>query len=305
MALRAGRGGARIGQRDARGPALEIGTASRIPLLDTWLISAASNLLNFIVPLRTGELARGLLLKQCHSVAISAALPTVAVDRSFDLLAVFVLGSLGALSGVRLGARLSTVLLTGAFLFLAFAAFSALAILSRQCLLALADGLLPARLSDGLRPRLLGIFEGLLIGFEAVWRTRPSGLAAVLSLSLLAAVLDSGLFYLLFLGLGAAIPPAVVMTGYALFALTFLVPGAPGYVGSMEALGSLVFGTLGIGRDLAASGVVLFHSLNATTLVLMGAPAMRMLSVHPSSILRSIFRSSGFEAGTGPPASEP
>ena len=59
---------------------------ARVPILDLWLISVASSLVNFVIPIRSGEVAKSLFLKQRHNVSIAASLPTVADDRSFDVL---------------------------------------------------------------------------------------------------------------------------------------------------------------------------------------------------------------------------
>jgi uncharacterized protein (TIRG00374 family) len=257
-----------------------------VPWIDLWLISMASSLVNFVIPLRTGEIARSILLKQRHRVSMAASLPTIAVDRSFDLMAVLILGTLGGLSGIQLSGRLSTVLLVGGIVFLVFVVFLAIAILAGDWLLALAARLLNGRLRDSLQERILGILRGFLTGFATVGR-RPRMLIPMLALSLLAAVMDSGLYYCLLVSLGAYISPAIVLTGYALFALTFLVPGAPGYVGSMEAFGSLVFGALGVGIELAASSVVLYHALNAVILAAVGGIAMWTLGLRPSNAVRS------------------
>jgi len=262
-----------------------------VPLLDVWMISMASSLVNFVIPLRTGELARSLLLKQRHRVPIAASLPTVAVDRSFDLLAVLVVGTLGAFSGISLGGRLSTVLLAGGVLFLTFVVFVVLAIVSGSRLQTVIARLLPNKLGSPLRNRILGILESLFAGFMAMAR-RPAELALLFALSLLSAVLDGILFYFLLLSLGAEFPLAIVLTGFALFTLTFLVPGAPGYIGSMEVFGSLVFGALGMGVETAASTVVLFHALNAVMLGVTGGLAMWALGLRPSNAVRSFIEAS-------------
>ena len=116
--------------------------------------------------------------------------------------------------------------------------FVILAILSGERLLAFIVRLFPSRLGLHVRERILGLLEKFLAGFTAVGR-RPRALAPMLALSLLSAVLDGALYYFLFASLGSIQPPAIVLTGFALFTLTFLVPGAPGYIGSMEAFGSL------------------------------------------------------------------
>jgi len=272
-----------------------------IPLLDIWLISQASSLISFLIPLRTGELARALFLKQRHKLPISASLPTVAVDRSFDLLAVLVIGAVGALSGLRVAGVMSTALALGAALFTAFAGFVVLAIFSQERVLALADRFLPHSLGDPLRHRLLGILRGLLEGFTAIGRS-PRALVGLIGLSFVANLIDAAVLLILFLGLGTVVSPLVVMTGFALFSITFLIPSAPGYVGSMEAFGSLIFGALGAGEIAAASTIVLYHALNTVLLGLGGGLAIWALGLRPQAAFRSVIQA---ERPLAAPAPDP
>ena len=127
-----------------------------VPYFDVWLISLASSLINFVIPIRSGELARSLFLKQRDSVPISASLPTVAVDRSFDLLAVLLIGLAGFLTGLRLGGSMSIILAFGAGLFLGFATFVVMAIFWQERLMRVASRAVPRFIGDSPRNRFLG-----------------------------------------------------------------------------------------------------------------------------------------------------
>ncbi len=256
--------------------------------LEIWLIAYASGLINFIVPIRSGEIAKSLFLKQRDSVPISASLPTVAVDRSFDLLAVLAIGVIGILTGLRLGGSLSIVLAMGAGLFLGFMTFVILAIFWQDRLMRVVEWAVPKWIGKSLRSRMLGILKGIMIGFTAIGR-HPHNLVPIIGMSFVAAMLDAGVFYLLFVAVGNPIPPMVALTGYALFALTFIVPGAPGYIGSMEAFGSLVFGAaLGIPQAASASVVLLFHALSALMLGIFGGIAIWALGFRPTAAFRTV-----------------
>lgn len=267
---------------------------ARLGLFELWLIGLASSLINFVVPIRSGELARSFFLKQRHSIRMSLSLPTVALDRSFDLLAVLLIGIAGALGGLAVDRSVSTMLVIGAALFLAFSAFVTAAILSQQRLSALMRRMVPGWIGESLRRRMLDVLDGLLAGFASIGK-QPRVLLPLLSLSLAAALVDAAVFVVLFTSLGAELAPIVISVGYALFALTFLVPGGPGYVGSMEAFGSLVFGGLGMQQAVAAGGIVVFHALNAVTLAVAGGLAFWALGVRPGSVWRSIQQA---ESGT-------
>lgn len=259
----------------------------RLPALELWLITLTSSLVNFIIPLRTGELARGLLLRQRHELPLAASLPTVAVDRSFDLLAVLAMAGAGLLAGVRSEASFGPALLAASLLLFAFAIFVIGVRRWQQRLLTLFGRALPTALGDGLRGRILTGGSRFLTGLTAAAQ-RPGRMAAMFGLSLLAFLLDVGMVYCLFLALGATPPPATVSTGYALFTLTFLVPGAPGYVGSLEAFGSLAFTSLGIAPHLAAGAAVLFHAVNALILGLFGGLSAWLLGFQPRLVLGEV-----------------
>ncbi len=263
---------------------------------DVFLIQLASSLINFVIPVRSGELARTLFLKQREGIPISSSLPTVAVDRAFDLLTVLVIGGFGLLGGAQLRGSLSIVVAGGVALLTAFGVFVVLTIYRRDRMLRLAEGLLPSFVSQAMRRRILGVLQGLTAGFTTIGKA-PQTLIPLLLLSFGSAALDASVFYLLFTGIGAVVPVNTIVTGYALFALTFIVPGAPGYVGSFEAFGSLVFSSLGAPQAAAASAVVVFHALNAIMLAVAGGLAFWMLGVRATAIWRSIARTEPELAG--------
>jgi uncharacterized protein (TIRG00374 family) len=270
-----------------------------VGLVDVWLIALASNLINFLVPIRSGELARVVLLKQRRGTSMAASLPTVFVDRSFDLMAVLALGTSGALMGVRIAGRGSEVMAAGAALLLAFLAFIIAVAAFRERFIGIFGRLLSRLLGERSRDWLLGLADRFLGGFAAV-RHRPRDLAAMAALSLCASLLDAAAFAMMFIALGRMYPPSLIVAGFALFALTFLVPSAPGYVGSMEAFGSLVFTGLGVPSQVAAGAVVLYHALNVLVLGATGAPALWAVGLRSGATWRASLQLADDGTPSGP-----
>jgi hypothetical protein len=187
--------------------------------------------------------------------------------------------------GAGLDADLSAVLIAGGALLLAFALVVLLAYAARNRLPALLARLWPARLGEKLLARVQGVLEQVLRVLTMLLR-KPKDVVPLLGLSLAAGLMDALFLLCLFMSLGSNASFLLVLTGYALFTLTFLIPSAPGYVGSMEALGLLVFATLGVNHDLAASVVVLNHALIALLLGVTGGFAMSALGVKPGMVAR-------------------
>ncbi len=261
---------------------------AQVQRADVWLIVLASSLINFVIPIRSGELARSLFLKQRENVPISASLPTVAVDRSFDLLVVLLIGAVGVLGGAGLGGSLSLVLGLGAVLMVGFAIVVIAAIFWQERITGLLSRLVPRFLGPQLRERILGLISSVLGGFASFGR-QPKNLVPLLAASVAATLIDASVFVLLFVGIGYSISPLAALTGYAFFALTFIVPGAPGYVGSFEAFGSLVFGgALGVPQAAAASVIVIYHGINAVVLGVTGGLAFLLLGVRPGKVLQLV-----------------
>jgi hypothetical protein len=272
-----------------------LSSVARLPLFDLWLVGAAAALINFLIPLRTAEIAKSLLLKQRHGISISSSLTSVVFDRVFDLLTVVGLGIGGTLLGAGLDSGLSAVLIAGGALLLAFTLVMLLALAARSRLPVLLARLWPTSVGEKLLARVQGVIEQVLRVLTMLVR-KPKDMVPLLGLSLAAGLMDALFLFCLFLSLGSSVSFLLVLTGYALFTLTFLIPSAPGYVGSMEALGLLVFATLGVNHDLAASVVVLNHALVALLLGVAGGIAMSALGVKPGIAARVFAGDNAVEA---------
>ncbi|MEW6567779.1 MAG: lysylphosphatidylglycerol synthase transmembrane domain-containing protein [Chloroflexota bacterium] len=272
-----------------------------VRLRDLWFIVVTSNMVNFVVPLRTGELARGLLLRHRHGTSIATSLATVVVDRAFDLAAVVAIGAVGALTRTGLGKGTSAVLAGGLILLLGFAVFVLLAVWARRGGREAVRRLLPRSIGDRFRLRAEQVLERFVLGI-AVIRRRPPEVAWVMAISLAAAVLDAVAYFCLVLSLGGEAELLLVILGYSLFSLTFLIPAAPGYVGSAEVYGSLVFGAVGLSTGLAASSVVLHHALTSVFLFGFGALGLWGLGLRPGASMRRLLGEGKveLEASAGP-----
>ncbi len=258
---------------------------------ELWFIVLASNLINYVVPLRTGEVARSVFLRHRRGTSLAASLAAVLVDRAFDLAAVLVIGTLCALTSPVLRAGSGGLLVAGLMLLLAFSALVGAA----------ASGIVPgARRARAAARRVFGeaasqrLFraadrfrEGL-----SVIRGRPGAAAAMLAISLATALLDALAFYGLLRSLGGEAGALSIVLGYSLFSLTFLVPAAPGYIGSAEVYGSLVLAGVGLSAALAAGTVVLHHALTSVYLLVTGALGWWGLGVQAREMLPNVLRPS-------------
>ncbi len=238
-----------------------------VGMVRAFAMNAAGGLLNYVLPIRSGEAARTWWLWRRHRVPAGSALATIVIDKACDLAAVAavlagleIVAATGAISAPRglLGAAALAVALLGAVLGTALLG-------PRIARSSLARRLLPARVSSG----LAGQAFAFRAGARGLWT--PALAWRLASLTVLALVIDAFNFTLLFAAVGVPVPPLKAMAAYPAILLSFAVPAGPGYLGNLEVAGSLVLGGgLGLAPAVAAGAIVLYHAITAGNALVLG-----------------------------------
>ena len=217
---------------------------ARMRILSMLEISQVAAFLNFLLPMRAGEAAKGLALKRLAALPISRSLPTVALDKALDFLPAPLILALLPVLGVRIDMDLQLWLLFG----LGCAALFCLLLLLGLTAWRRAVTIHLLRISFRPLPRTIGTKgEGFVTGLlDALLEgaSRPVIFLPALGLTGLAALCD-GLFVLLaFQAIGFPISFSASLVGAAIVSFFSLLPTPPGQVGSYEIVGLLVFGGL-------------------------------------------------------------
>src|SRR3989475_1606860 len=205
-----------------------------VGMVRAFAMNAAAGILNYVLPIRTGDAMRGWWLWRRHRVPPGSALATIVIDKACDLagvaivLAVLaVVAATGLVNAPRglLGAAALAIALLAAVLGTAFLG-------PRIARSRLARPLLPERIAAGLAGQALA----LRAGARGLWTPALTGrLAALTAVALL---IDAFNFSLLFWAVGVPVPTLKAMAAYPALLLAFAVPAGPGYVGSLEVAGS-------------------------------------------------------------------
>src|SRR5205809_6885912 len=242
-----------------------------VGMVRAFAMNAAGGLLNYVLPIRSGDAARAWWLWRRHRVPAGSALATIVIDKACDLagvalvLAVLaVVAAPGAVSAPRglLGAAALAIALLAAVLGTAL-------IGPRVVRSAPARRLLPARFASA----LAGQAFAFRAGARGLWT--PQLAVRLAGLTALALVIDAFNFTLLFAAVGIEVPLLKAMAAYPALLLSFAVPAGPGYLGNLEVAGSLVLGGgLGLASGVAAGAIVLYHAITAAN-----APSLGVLSL--------------------------
>lgn len=241
--------------------------------------------LNFLLPIRAGEAAKSLALKRIANIPVSKSLPTVAMDKSLDLLPALIIMVLVPFLGIRMDLRLWLVLGLVMAVLIALIVFIGLAAWKR----AFAVSLLQRSL--GLLPRVIGIkLEGFATGFVdslLAGASRPQIFLPAILLTCIAVACDSLFAMLAFWTIGFPISFGTALFGYTVYNLFYILPTPPGQVGSNEAVGLLIFGgLLGLPGNNVTAMYIFSHPWAALIMTVAGMACLTALGLTISSAMR-------------------
>jgi uncharacterized protein (TIRG00374 family) len=238
-------------------------------------IYQVATFLNWLLPIRGGELAKSLLLRRTDGVPVSRSLATVAMDKTMDLLPALVLLGLLPFVGLHLSRPLWVLLLSAqSVVFLAVAAL-ALSAWRRDLALKVLTGLakvLPRAGRERIEPFIVLFVDTLL----ALIR-RPRLLVVAAAYTVVAVAFDALFCWLAFRAVGVTLSVPVALYGYTFFNLAFILPTPPGQVGSNELVGLSIFSGL-FGVDRSGVGAMFLFS-HPWTAVLMTTSGLLCLSL--------------------------
>jgi uncharacterized protein (TIRG00374 family) len=236
----------------------------------TVAIYQVATFLNWLLPIRGGELAKSLLLRHTDGIPVSRSLATVSMDKAMDLLPAVALFALLPLVGLRLSRPLDVLLFSALAVIGVGAAVLGLAVRNRDWTMALLTRLLATLLPPRVRERVepfIVVFIDTVLGLIR----QPRLLLVATALTAGAVTLDAVSCFLAFRAVGVAITFPVVLYGYTFFNLVFILPTPPGQVGSNELVGLLIFsGTFGLNRSEVGAMFLFAHPWNAILLTISG-----------------------------------
>ncbi len=238
-----------------------------VKLLDLVYLNGAAMMLNFFIPIRMGEIAKGVFLNR-YGIHIGKAIVWVFIDRFVDFLAVLALA--GVLVGVIPNSLPQNFSLTVSIIFIATFILTYLAVFQVNFTRKLIQILKPIFIVKSIKI-YFERFSNFILESFSILRRKPKDLLVLVGITILAYGADSAIWYFTFIALGVDQNYLKMYLGTLLSALTYLIPAAPGYVGSAEASGTLILsGVFGISTNSASSMIVLFHILTAIFVIIYG-----------------------------------
>ncbi|PKN78854.1 MAG: hypothetical protein CVU48_07135 [Candidatus Cloacimonetes bacterium HGW-Cloacimonetes-1] len=261
-------------------------SVKKLPIWETWLYSMGGNFINYMIPIRMGEVVKAWFVKKNYQQPIVSVLPSIFIDKTFDTIGIFFVILMLPFVTIKLsGAMVVLLSLLSVVFFLSLlvvflAAFHKAMI---EKILYFMFRWLPPKVNSKINEFTSMFIKGLNV-FEHHW----SILLYATLLTALGILLDGFYFFLLFRAFGNQLPFALILIGYTLINLSYALPQPPAQLGSNEWMMIIIF-SIGFGLTSNAAGAIMAfaHILTALIMSVIGIAAISHSGIN---IIQLIFK---------------
>ena len=243
-------------------------------------------LINYIIPVRAGEIAKSVILKSKKNVKFSESLPSIFIDKLTDLFPIIFIMILIPLVSVKLNSALYIIISLLFLIFLIFLAFLFFAVNRRSRAIKILNFFLKF-LPKKYRKRLEDFFINFVDGM-AIMHCRVTENILVYFLTLLAVLSEAIYIYVVFRSFGAEVSYLKILFGYTLMNLTYILPTPPAQIGSNQFMWVLIFSfALGVNENLTSAAVTFSHLLTSIWIFTVGIISLVALKINLNKLLQN------------------
>lgn len=261
---------------------------AKLKLLDLTFLNIAAQMLNFFIPIRAGEVLKGVYLNTNYQLPLGKSVIWIFIDRFVDFLAVLLMTTvLFFITPTTLNTSFITVI---AVVLISTLLLAYLIIFQVNFTKQLFSFLISLLIEKHIKLYFDRFSKFILESFSILNR-HPKDLFYMMVITVLAYAADAAIWYFTFIALGVNQGFIKMYLGQLLSALTYLIPAAPGYVGSAEASGLLILsGVFGIAANLASAMIVLWHILVAIYVLIFGLISIYCLKIDLGVVFRKVLK---------------
>ncbi|MBC8313049.1 MAG: flippase-like domain-containing protein [Candidatus Cloacimonetes bacterium] len=252
-----------------------------------YLIWMAGFFMNYIIPIRAGEFAKSYFIKRTNGKAISKTLPSVFIDKVFDSLSIFVVIILIPI----LQPNIAKPLLILIILLLAVVLFGlgilVLTAINKKFVVKLFHKIL-FFIPEKYEIKFFEIIENFVEGI-GLFKHHSRILPVVILLTFGAVLIDALYFLLIFKAFGENLTFPIILFGYTLIYLSYIIPCPPAQIGSNELIMLIIFSVgLGLNRELVSAVVGFAHLLTGIMITAIGLFSFSYIGVKVVDTFRNV-----------------
>ena len=255
-------------------------------LMESFSIFMSGMLINYVIPIRAGEIAKSVILKTRENVKISDSLPSIFIDKLTDLFPIIFIMILIPLVSVKLNTALYIIIGLLFFIFLLFLAFLFFAVNHKIEAIRILNfflKLIPKKYRKKFEDFFINFVDGM-----AIMHGRVVENFLVYLLTLLAVLSEAIYIYAVFRAFGSEVSYIKILFGYTLMNLTYILPTPPAQIGSNQFMWVLIFSfALGINENLTSAAVTFSHLLTSIWIFFTGGISLIVLKINLNQLLRN------------------
>jgi len=256
----------------------------KMGFLESFKIFMSGMLINYIIPIRAGEIAKSVILKTRENINMSESLPTIFIDKLTDLFPIILIMILIPLISVKLNSTLYIIIGLIFLIFLFFLVFLFFAVNHKtksKKILNIFLKVMPVKY----RKRFEDFFDNFVDGM-AIMQNRFVENCLVYLLTTLAVLSEAIYIYAVFRAFGSEVSYLKILFGYTLMNLTYILPTPPAQIGSNQLMWVLIFSfALGVNENLTSAAVTFSHLLTSIWIFLTGGISLIALKINLNKLL--------------------
>jgi len=250
----------------------------KMRISESFSIFLSGLFINYIIPVRAGEIAKSVILKTKENVRISQSLPSIFIDKISDLFPIILIMILIPIVSIKLNLTLYIIVFLLFFVFLIFLSFLFFAVNHRAKAVKILHFFLKV-IPHKYRIKFEDFFSNFVDGM-AIMKNRKLDFILVYFLTILAVFSEAVYIYAVFRAFGANISYTKILFGYTLMNLTYILPTPPAQIGSNQFMWVLIFSfALGIDENLTSAAVIFSHLLTSIWIFLVGGISLLALKI--------------------------
>lgn len=246
---------------------------------EAWLVSVTGNWINYLIPIRAGEILKAVLIKKIKNKSAVTIMPSIFIDKVFDTLGIFFVILLIPFVNVKMSNGLQILIVLLLIVFVVLFSFLIIAVKYKKSTTKIIQTLfkwLPKSINNKIS-NLVDLFICSLNIFEHNYAT----IIACVALTGLGVLFDSLYFYMIFYAFTYDIDFLIILFGYTLINLSYILPQPPAQLGSNEWMMVIIF-SLGFGltKNMASTIMVFAHLFTAIIISALGIIGFTYAGIH-------------------------
>ena len=258
----------------------------KMGILESFSIFMSGMLINYLIPVRAGEIAKSVILKTRENVKISDSLPSIFIDKLTDLFPIIFIMILIPLVSIKLNSALYVIISLLFLIFFIFLTFLFFAVNHKGKAIRILNfflKLLPIKYRKRFEEFFINFVDGM-----AIMRGRFVENCLVYFLTLLAVLSEAIYIYVVFRAFGSEVSYIKILFGYTLMNLTYILPTPPAQIGSNQFMWVLIFSfALGVNENLTSAAVTFSHLLTSIWIFLIGGISLIGLKINLNQLLQN------------------